>query len=507
MNFSNYHSRLRIKWLFFIFAILLLLVGFFFLNNTINDIRKEERKKVLLWADAVQQRNELLDYASQLFSKLQEEELQKVELWKESQQLIMEVEDSQFLTFLLNIISNNKNIPIVLTDVNMQVITSMNLDNGPQIGETFSSQYNPIFSKYEPLQIFYKNKLINYIYYSDSQIFNELQQMINNMIHSFIVEVTQNAVSVPVVITNSDTTEIFSYGNITEKRVKELQSDSVKVFVQERMSENQAIPIVINQKKTGLIFYEESELITKLRYYPIIILFISIIILIGAYLTFRSFEKHEKDQLWVGMSKETAHQLGTPISSLMAWLELLKMKDLEPEIVCEIDKDITRLNTIASRFSKIGSNPNLTRENIVSIVQNAATYMKNRSSKDTTYVFHTEQDKIYVMANTALIEWVVENIWKNAIDAMQGSGTLTIEIGQENNHVTIDITDTGKGLPRNKFKTIFKPGFTTKSRGWGLGLSLAQRIIQEYHHGKISVKSSEIDKGTTIRINLPIVNV
>lgn len=503
MNFSNYHSRLRIKWLFFIFAIILLFIGFFFLNSTINDIRKEERKKVLLWADAVEQRNKLLDYASQLFGKLQEEELQKVELWKESQQLIMEVEDSQFLTFLLNIISNNKNIPIVLTDANLHVITTMNLTDGPQIGETFSN--STLFSKYEPLQLFYKNKLINYIYYSDSQIFNEIQQMINDMVHSFIVEVTQNAVSVPVVITNNDTTEIFSYGNISDKRVKELQSDSVKVFVQERMSENQAIPIVINQKKTGLIFYEESELITKLRYYPIIILIISIIILIGAYLTFRSFEKHEKDQLWVGMSKETAHQLGTPISSLMAWLELLKMKNLEPEIVSEIDKDINRLNTIASRFSKIGSNPNLTRENIVTIVQNAANYMKNRSPKDITYVFHTQQNEISVLANSSLIEWVIENIWKNAIDAMQGFGSLTIEIAQENNHTTIDISDTGKGLPRNKFKTIFKPGYTTKSRGWGLGLSLAQRIIQEYHHGKISVKSSEIDKGTTIRISLPVV--
>lgn len=504
MNISNYHSRLRIKWLFFTFAIILLLAGFLFLNTTINDIRKEERQKVLLWADAVQQRNELLDYASQLFEKLQEEELQKVELWKESQQLIMEVEDSQFLTFLLNIISNNKNIPIILTDASLHVITTMNLQDGPQIGEKFSTQQTTLFSKYEPLQISYKGKLINYIYYSDSQIFNELQQMINNMIHSFIIDVTQNAVSVPVVITNNDTTEIFSYGNISDKRVKELQSDSVKFFVQERMSENQAIPIVLNQKKAALIFYEESELITKLKYYPIIIFIISIIILIGAYLTFRSFEKHEKDQLWVGMSKETAHQLGTPISSLMAWLELLKMKDLEPEIVSEIDKDINRLNTIASRFSKIGSNPNLSKENIVAIVQNSATYMRNRSSKDTTYVFHTQQDEIFVMANTALIEWVIENIWKNAIDAMQGAGTLTIEIGEDNNLATIDITDTGKGLPRNKFKTIFKPGYTTKSRGWGLGLSLAQRIVQEYHHGKILVKTSEVDKGTTFRICLPI---
>ncbi len=505
MNFSNYRSKHRLKWLFFIVASVILIAGFWFLNSTINNIRKEERTKVILWADAVQQRNSLLEYASKLFEKLKDEEMQKVELWRESQQLILEVEDSQFLTFLLNIISNNKNIPIILTDTQKQVITTMNLDEKLAANQPIPDQTLKKFSKYKPLKVSYKGELINYLYYSDSQIFNELQGMINNMIHSFIVEVAQNTVSVPVIITNSDTTEIFAYGNITEKRMKELTSESVKDFVQNKMYENQAIPVMLDQKNAGLIFYKDSELITKLKYYPIILIVISILILLGAYLTLRSFDKNEKDQLWVGMSKETAHQLGTPISSLMAWLEILKMKDIEPEIIDEINKDINRLETITGRFSKIGSEPNLTRENLVEVVSNSVNYMKNRSSKNIEYQFIAPSYEIFVMLNQSLLGWVIENIWKNAIDAMQGSGKLTVEVSQENGTAFIDVTDTGKGLPRNKYKAIFNPGYTTKSRGWGLGLSLAQRIVKEYHNGKIVVKYSEIDKGTTIRVSLPTI--
>lgn len=505
MNVSNYRTIRRIKWLFFTIAVVILVVGFVFFNTTINDIRKEERVKVMLWADAVQQRNSLLEYATKLFDKLKDEELQKVELWRESQQLIMEVEDSQFLTFLLSIITTNKNIPIILTDADKNVITTMNLNENLSVNKPIPANISERFRKYEPLKVSYKGKVINYLFYSDSQIFNELQEMINNMIHSFIVEVAQNAVSVPVVITNSDTTNIFAYGNITEKRIRELSSESVKDFVQDNMYENQAIPIMIDQNTAGLIFYKDSELITRLTYYPAILIIISLLILLGAYVTFRSFDKHEKDQLWVGMSKETAHQLGTPISSLMAWLELLKMKDIEPEVIDEIGKDINRLETIAGRFSKIGSQPKLSKENVVEIVMNSVNYMKTRTSKNVEYKTIMPSEPIYAKLNPSLLAWVIENIWKNAIDAMQGKGQLTVEVSQENTIVNIDVTDTGKGLPRKKFKTIFNPGYTTKSRGWGLGLSLAQRIVKEYHNGKIVVKSSEIDKGTTIRVSLPII--
>lgn len=181
------------------------------------------------------------------------------------------------------------------------------------------------------------------------------------------------------------------------------------------------------------------------------------------------------------------------------------MKETDPEIVEELSKDASRLETIAGRFSKIGSNPDLTPTNLVDVVRNAVNYMANRSSKNVKYEFKFPEEEITVNLNESLIAWVIENIWKNAVDAMQGVGKLTVEVSRENDVAYIDVTDTGKGLPRSKFKTVFQPGYTTKTRGWGLGLSLAQRIVKEYHDGKIIVKNSEIDKGTTMRICLPIV--
>ena len=501
----SYHSRNRIKLAFFILAIIIIAALFGVLNRTVQDIRYEGRKKILLWADAVQQRNTLLEYTAQLFEKLEQDELQKVELWRESQQLIMEVNDPQFLTFLLKIISTNQNIPIILTDAQKKVISTMNVGSNITIGKTLPPSMAEQFSKYEPLLVTYQGKLINYLYYSDSQLFNELQLMLNELIHSFVVEVVQNSASVPVVITNSDTTEILACGNIPERKIKKAGNESIKKFIQENLSENPPIKIILNQKNEGYIFYNNSPIITQLTYYPPFLLLVSILLGFIAYYTLRSFEKNEKDQLWVGMSKETAHQLGTPISSLMAWIEILKMNNVDSNTLDEINKDVNRLETIACRFSKIGSTPDFSRENVGNVVENAVNYMRNRTSQNIESSIHIADNDIYAMVNISLLGWVIENLWKNAVDAMQGKGTLTINVSKENNHVCIDVSDTGKGLPRNKFKTIFQPGYTTKSRGWGLGLSLAQRIVKEYHHGKIMVKSSEIDKGTTFRICLPLV--
>ena len=501
----SYRSRNRIKLAFFILAIVIIASLFGVLNHTVQDIRHEERKKILLWADAVQQRNTLLEYTAQLFEKLEQDELQKVELWRESQQLIMEVDDPQFLSFLLKIISTNQNIPIILTDAQKRVISTMNVGENIVVGRTLPPSMIEQFSKYEPLLVTYQGKLINYLYYSDSQLFNELQLMLNELIHSFVVEVVQNSASVPVIITNSDTTEILACGNIPERKINKARNESVKKFIQENLSENPPIKIILNQKNEGYIFYNNSPIITQLTYYPPFLLLVSILLGFIAYYTLRSFEKNEKDQLWVGMSKETAHQLGTPISSLMAWIEILKMNNVDSNTLDEINKDVNRLETIACRFSKIGSTPDFSRENVGNVVENAVNYMRNRTSQNIESSIHIADNDIYAMVNISLLGWVIENLWKNAVDAMQGKGTLTINVSKENNHVCIDVSDTGKGLPRNKFKTIFQPGYTTKSRGWGLGLSLAQRIVKEYHHGKIMVKSSEIDKGTTFRICLPLV--
>lgn len=497
-----YSAKYKIKVALFTIAILFVGAIIYLLNATITNIKNEERKQVLLWAEAVQKRYALVDYTNTLFEKLKEEEHRKVELWSDAQHHLLYEDDSQFLTFLLKIISSNKNIPIILTDARGKVVSTINTETAIPLNKPMNDSIKHIFTQYEPIPILYEKEAINYLYYTDSKLFSELQNVMNNMIQSFIEEVVKNAASVPVIITNSDTSQIIAYGNIEKYRIE--TKDKMYKTIQEMSSSNTPIPIVLNSTIVHYIFYEDSALITRLRYYPTILIGIGFVVLLFAYFALRSSEKFEQNQLLVGMSKETAHQLGTPISSLMAWVELLKQQEFDNEIVTEINKDVTRLQTIAERFSKIGSAPNVAPQNVFEIIHKSVDYIKVRTSPKVTFHIHCSQKDIIAAINIALFEWVIENICKNAIDAMQGVGTLSIYISVQSPSVLIDIEDSGKGIPRNKFKTIFKPGYTTKQRGWGLGLSLAKRIIEEYHNGKISVKSSELHKGTTFRISLPL---
>jgi signal transduction histidine kinase len=358
------------------------------------------------------------------------------------------------------------------------------------------------FSRYEPIAITYGNNVINYLYYSDSHLFTELQIIMNSMISSFIEEVVLNSASVPVVITTADTLQIIAYGNIKESEFNTEAKQKTKIA--DMIKSNQPIPIMLNGSVSHYIFHENSTLITRLRYYPALFLLVSALLIVLAYMMYYNLRKHEQTQLVVGISKETAHQLGTPISSLMAWIELLKLEHVKPDLISEINKDVLRLQTIADRFSKIGSKPTLTLENVNKIVENVIAYLRVRTSSKVHFHIQAEQQHIIVPINVPLFEWVIENIVKNAIDAMQGKGNVNITISTTNKVAYIDIEDTGKGIARNKFKTIFNAGYTTKQRGWGLGLSLAKRIIVENHKGKICVKSSELNKGTTIRIVLPL---
>lgn len=253
------------------------------------------------------------------------------------------------------------------------------------------------------------------------------------------------------------------------------------------------------------LYYENSFLLTQLTYYPFIQL--SVIAIFGfiAYLGFSYSRTAEQNRVWVGMAKETAHQLGTPISSLIAWVEYLKTDERlqNHEVLTELNKDIEKLELITERFSSIGSIPVLNDENVIVIVRRVVDYLKSRISSKVEINVTALEDEIFAQLNPPLFEWVVENIIKNAVDAMSGDGSITINIIPGSDYkVFVDISDTGKGIPASKMKTVFNPGFTTKKRGWGLGLALAERIVENYHKGKIFVKSSEIDRGTTFRIVL-----
>lgn len=331
----------------------------------------------------------------------------------------------------------------------------------------------------------------------------------------FLLKIIQNNTTIPVVIVDESGNMLIArnlklYDNNNQpvdegKNLNSIGSKSKKYLTRQLAKmKAQHDPILIELSDSKQFFYyKDSYILTRIQLYPIIQLAIIFLFVFLAYFGFSSTRQAEQNQVWVGMSKETAHQLGTPISSLMAWVELLKMEEAGPEIIREVEKDVRRLETIADRFSKIGSTPVLLPENLLAVLDNSVRYLQNRTSDKIKFELHFgDLDELYVPLNLTLFEWVVENICKNAIDAMDGSGQINIYVKDQNQVVYLDITDSGKGIQKSNYKIVFQPGYTTKPRGWGLGLSLVKRIIENYHNGKIFVRNSEINRGTTFRIVL-----
>jgi len=317
---------------------------------------------------------------------------------------------------------------------------------------------------------------------------------------TFLLDIINRNTTIPIIITNSlDQIGINRNILFTEENKEKV----LKQELQKMKDENTPIIISVSETETQYLYYRDSVLLENLKYYPVIQFAVIFLFIFVAYLAFSSSRNAEQNQVWVGMSKETAHQLGTPISSLMAWVELLKMQHIDETLIQEFEKDTQRLEKITERFSKIGSVPELIRTDVAETIRSTVSYLKTRSSLKVKYILDfNEQTKYEVPLNASLFSWVIENLCKNAIDAMNNSGTIQISIVEKEDQILIDLADTGKGISKSYFKTIFQPGFTTKKRGWGLGLSLAKRIIENYHKGKIFLKQSEINKGTTFRIIL-----
>ena len=303
----------------------------------------------------------------------------------------------------------------------------------------------------------------------------------------------------PMLVINADGS-LASFNNLDEDKISD--SPYVKKLILKFEAENKPIPVKLGDTIISTIYYGNSELLNKLKYYPLALLLI--VFLFGAVIFFfyRSNKNATQNKLWSGMAKETAHQIGTPLSSLIGWTEILKSENVNPDYITEIEKDVDRLQTITERFSKIGSIPTLERADIVAETINSYDYLKARSSNLIDFELITPDGEILVNLNKQLYSWAIENLVKNAIDAMKGRGKLTVEIPQPEDTIMVNVTDTGKGIEKKHFNTIFEPGFTTKKRGWGLGLSLTRRIIEDFHEGKIKVLHSEIKKGTTFQISL-----
>ena len=313
-----------------------------------------------------------------------------------------------------------------------------------------------------------------------------------------ILSVMEGNTTIPVYMVDS------AHQLLLSRNVREPKHNKEE-FYQQRINNlrlsQEPIVVQVNEEVTQYIYYEDSILLRRLYWFPYVQLAVIIAFIAIAVIALIMAQRSEQNSLWVGLSKETAHQLGTPISSLNAWNELLKATYPNDALLPQMDEDIRRLQMIAERFSKIGSQPTLNQEALLPIVQSAMEYMRVRTSNKITYTLYADTD-CQVMVCKPLFEWVIENLCKNAIDSMEGKGEITLSLTKQENKVHLDITDTGKGIDRRHFKTIFKPGYTSKKRGWGLGLSLAKRIIEDYHRGKLFVKQSQIGVGSTFRITL-----
>lgn len=317
---------------------------------------------------------------------------------------------------------------------------------------------------------------------------------------TFLNDILMRNTTIPIITADS-------LGKILESRnIAFNENNKDKVLIRElhkMKEENEPIIISITETEKQYLYYRDSVLLENLKYYPIVQFGVIFLFILVAYLAFNSSRNVEQNQVWVGMSKETAHQLGTPISSLMAWVELLKMQNIDENLIQEFEKDTERLQKITERFSKIGSVPELVLTDVAETIRSTVEYLKTRSSGKVNFVLDFDQEKKYeAPLNSSLFSWVIENLCKNAIDAMSSTGTIQVSIMEKADQLFIEVSDTGKGISKAYFKTVFQPGFTTKKRGWGLGLSLAKRIVENYHKGKIFLKQSEINKGTTFRIIL-----
>ncbi|WP_188361116.1 sensor histidine kinase [Flavobacterium orientale] len=334
------------------------------------------------------------------------------------------------------------------------------------------------------------------------ELWAEAQKSLNNADSNTDIELTlvllNNNTSIPLILTNANDS-IIDGRNIDSLLLNDPKKSAA--LIQSFKAENRPIKIEYDENKYNNLYYGNSPLISKLKYYPIALL---LIILLFALLIFNFYKTSKiatQNKLWAGMAKETAHQIGTPLSSLIGWLEIMKANNYDETIIAEIEKDILRLQTITDRFSKVGSEPVLEQKDIIAETKNSFDYLQSRFSKQVEFSFSAPDKEIMVLLNPALHSWTIENLIKNSVDAMKGKGVLDVNIIEIEKEVNIYISDSGKGIPKNQFKKIFEPGYTTKKRGWGLGLSLTKRIVEEYHKGKIRVQHSDIGKGTTMLVS------
>jgi signal transduction histidine kinase len=481
-------------------AFVIVILSFWYTNNLVKKISEDERIKARVWVETVQKRAQLIRFTNQLFSEIKSEERKKAELYAEAFRFLSSDNTSTDINFVLKVLQANTTVPVILLNDNGEMSTR-NLDPEKEKDTAYvHRQLRLMKQKYPPVVIKYYRDRNSYLYYNDSKVFADLQLVFDDLIKSFR-ESAINSAEVKVIFTDSTRTTLLGKSEkIDSARVS--SPARLKETIEQLESQNAPIPVDLGDGDVNYIFYAESDLLARLKFFPYVQFGVIGLFLLIAYVLFSTARKAEQDQVWVGMSKETAHQLGTPLSSLMAWNDHLLQAGVDPSIIGEMQQDVRRLITITERFSKIGSQPTLVQENVNEVLEESVNYLRKRTSRNVAYTLELPEEPIYANLSRSLFEWVIENLCKNAVDSMEGKGQIHIVLKDIPEGLIIDITDTGKGIHKSKFKTVFEPGFTTKNRGWGLGLSLCKRIIESYHKGRIFVLRSEPGKRTTFRIEM-----
>lgn len=512
-----YSNKQKWKIALLIFALLVVGASLFISNTIVSKVAQREQAKAKQWAGTINKRIELVQLTNNTFTELREKEREKMQLWIDATKevsMATSLDGSQNYDFPLRIIGQNKDIPVIVLDDDRYISGSRNLG----FDTSDMRKIYPDASKSDLLKLFddslvvlageweqenppfrieiYEGLFMTYAY-TDSKELMRLENERDSLIKAFNSDLLNNKGLVPVLLVDSKTDAIIG------TNIEKFDAKSNKEYLENIKSQNPPLTIDFNNGEKNLLYFGNSPELKQLQYFPYIqFTVIGLFALIG-YLIFSTYRKAEQNQVWAGMAKETAHQLGTPLSSLMAWIQLLEAQGVDPMATTEMQKDIVRLEKVTDRFSKIGSGARLDSNDMSETVRNITTYLRPRISDKVDFTVDIPDIPMLAKHNASLIEWVIENICKNAVDAMEAEGNLNVSITGSPEWVHIDIKDSGKGIPSNQFKTIFSPGFSTKKRGWGLGLSLVKRIVKEYHKGKVFVLESHINVGTTFRISIP----
>lgn len=478
-----------------------------------------ERERVEQWADAIKKKLELVRLTDRTFIQLRDKERKEMALWIDAtKELSKETPLDQIpdFSFPLKIIKENKDIPVILLDqdktisghINLPIDTSYFRKANPELAseaitKLFEDSLKKLSDKWMKenpsftIEV-YEGMFMTYVY-DDSKEILRLEKERDSLITSFNQELINNEGMVPVLLVDANNNKVLG-SNLPNEKVDSLNLEKT---INELKLQNEPLIIDFKNGTKNILYFDDSEELKQLQYFPYIIFFIIGLFVFIGYLIFSTFRKAEQNQVWAGMAKETAHQLGTPLSSLMAWIQLLESENIDPMIANEMQKDVDRLEKVTDRFSKIGSGAKLEETDIAITVKSVLDYLRPRISNKVSISFEA-REPVIALHNPSLMEWVIENICKNAVDAMENKGELIVTVHRSPEWAHIDIQDNGKGIHPKQLKTIFQPGFSTKKRGWGLGLSLVKRIVKEYHKGKVFVLESQQDVGTTFRISIPL---